>query len=125
VGLPLFVSAETLHLRHKRMVMSMKAKNIIIMALAGILLTACKDKTYKPPTLDAMRSADKARAAWARETEEHPATVETPISRMDSTAKDSVSTLYSEESYNTSYQENDNKSSSMRGNHQSSEETEE
>lgn len=103
----------------------MKGKNIIITALAVTLLIACKDKTYKPPTLDAMRSADKARAAWARETEEHPATVETPISRMDSTAKDSVSTLYGEESYNTSYQENDTKSSSMRGNHQSSEETEE
>lgn len=103
----------------------MKAKNIIIMALAGILLTACKDKTYKPPTLDAMRSADKTRAAWARDAEEHPATGETPISRMDSTAKESVSTLYGEENYNTSYQENDNKSSSMRGNHQSSEETEE
>ena len=105
----------------------MKGKNIIITALAVTLttLTACKDKTYKPPTLDAMRSADKARAAWAREAEEHPATVETPISRMDSTAKDSVSTLYSEESYNTSYQENDNKSSSMGENHQSSEETEE
>jgi len=104
----------------------MKAKNIIIMVLAGILLTACKDKSYKPPTLDAMRSADKARAAWARETEEHPATVETPISRIDSTAKDSVSALYSEESSNTSYQENDNKSSSMGDNHQSSiEETEE
>lgn len=103
----------------------MKGKNIIITALAVTVLIACKDKTYKPPTLDAMRSADKARAAWAREAEEHPATVETPISRMDSTAKDSVSTLYSEESYNTSYQENDNKSSSMRGNHQSSEETEE
>lgn len=80
----------------------MKGKNIIITALAVTVLTACKDKTYKPPTLDAMRSADKARAAWAREAEEHPATVETPISRMDSTAKDSVSTLYSEESYNTS-----------------------
>lgn len=105
----------------------MKGKNIIITALAVTVtvLTACKDKTYKPPTLDAMRSADKARAAWARETEEHPATVETPISRMDSTAKDSVSTLYSEESYNTSYQANDNKSSSMGENHQSSEETEE
>lgn len=103
----------------------MKGKNIIITALAVTLLTACKDKTYTSPTLDAMRSADKARAAWAREIEEHPATVETQISRMDSTAKDSVSTLYSEESYNTSYQENDNKSSSMRGNHQSSEETEE
>ena len=104
----------------------MKAKNIIITALAVTLLTACKDKTYKPPTLDAMRSADKARAAWARETEEHPATVETPISRIDSTAKDSVSALYSEESSNTSYQENDNKSSSMGDNHQSSiEETEE
>ena len=104
----------------------MKAKNIIIMALAGILLTACKDKTYKPPTLDAMRSADKARAAWARETEEHPATLETPTSRMDSTAKDSVSTLYGEESSNTSYQENGNKSSNMGENHQSSiEETEE
>ena len=105
----------------------MKGKNIIItaLALAVTLLTACKDKTYKPPTLDAMRSADKARAAWAREIEEHPATVETQISRMDSTAKDSVSTLYGEESSNTSYQENDNKSSSMRGNHQSSEETEE
>lgn len=103
----------------------MKAKNIIMMALAGILLIACKDKTYKPPTLDAMRSADKARAAWAREIEECPATVKTKISRMDSTAKDSVSTLYSEESYNTSYQENDNQSSNMRGNHQSSEETEE
>ena len=89
------------------------------------LLTACKDKTYKPPTLNAMRSADKARAAWARETEEHSATVETQISRMDSTAKDSVSTLYGEESSNTSYQEHDNKSSSMRENHQSSEETEE
>ena len=103
----------------------MKGMNIIITALAVTVLTACKDKTYKPPTLDAMRSADKARAAWAREAEEHPATVETPISRMDSTAKDSVSTLYSEESYNTSYQENDNKSSSMGENHQSSEETEE
>lgn len=89
------------------------------------VLTACKDKTYKPPTLDAMRSADKARAAWARDAEEHPATVETPTSRMDSTAKDSVSTLYGEESSNTSYQENDKKSSSMGENHQSSEETEE
>lgn len=103
----------------------MKGKNIIITALAVTVLTACKDKTYKPPTLDAMRSADKARAAWARDAEEHPATVETPISRMDSTAKDSVSTLYGEESSNTSYQENDNKSSSMGENHQSSEETEE
>ena len=103
----------------------MKGKNIIITALAVTLLTACKDKTYKPPTLDAMRSADKTRAAWARDAEEHPATGETPISRMDSTAKDSVSTLYGEENYNTSYQENDNKSSSMGENHQSSEETEE
>lgn len=103
----------------------MKGKNIIITALAVTVLTACKDKTYKPPTLDAMRSADKARAAWARDAEEHPATGETPISRMDSTAKDSVSTLYGEENYNTSYQENDNKSSSMGENHQSSEETEE
>lgn len=103
----------------------MKAKNIIMVALAGILLIACKDKTYKPPTLDAMRSADKARAIWARETEERPATVETQRNRMDSTAKDSVSTLYGEESSNTSYQENDNKSSSMGENHQSSEETEE
>ena len=104
----------------------MKGKNIIITALAVTVLTACKDKTYKPLTLDAMRSADKARAAWARETDEHPATLETPISRMDSTEKDSVSTLYGEESSNTSYQENDNKSSSMRENHQSSiEETEE
>lgn len=103
----------------------MKGKNIIITALAVTLLAACKDKTYKPPTLDAMRSADKARAAWARDAEEHPATVETPISRMDSTAKDSVSALYGEENYNTSYQENDNKSSSMGENHQSSEETEE
>lgn len=103
----------------------MKGKNIIITALAVTLLTACKDKTYKPPTLDAMRSADKARAAWAREIEEHPATVETQISRMDFTAKDSVSTLYGEESSNTSCQEHDTKSSSMRENHQSSEETEE
>ena len=104
----------------------MKAKNIIMMALAGILLTACKDKTYKPPTLDAIRSADKARAIWARETEERPATVEIQISRMDSTSKDSVSAFYSEERSNTSYKENDNKSSSMRENQQSSfEETEE
>lgn len=104
----------------------MKGKNIIITALAVTLLTACKDKTYKPPTLDAMRSADKARAAWARETEEHPAILETQTSRMDSTAKDSVSPLYGEESSNTSYQENDNKSSSMGENHQSSiKETEE
>ena len=103
----------------------MKGKNIIITALAVTVLTACKDKTYKPPTLDAMRSADKARAAWAREAEEHPATVKTQTSRMDSTAKDSVSTLYGEESSNTSYQENESKSSSMGENHQSSEETEE
>ena len=72
--------------------MSMKAKNIIIMALAGILQIACKDKTYKPPTLDAMRSADKARAAWARETEEHPATVEIQSNNADSIAVDSTST---------------------------------
>ena len=70
----------------------MKGKNIIITALAVTLLTACKDKTYKPPTLDAMRSADKARAAWARETEEHPATVEIQSNNADSIAVDSAST---------------------------------
>ena len=70
----------------------MKAKNIIIMALTGILLTACKDKTYKPRTLDAMRSADKARAAWARETEEPPATVEIQSNNADSIVVDSTST---------------------------------
>lgn len=70
----------------------MKAKNIIIMALAGILLTACKDKTYKPPTLDAMRSADKARAAWAKETEEPPSTVEIQSNNADSIFVDSTST---------------------------------
>ena len=70
----------------------MKAKNTIMMALAGILLISCKDKTYTPPTLDAMRSADKARAAWARETEEHPATVEIQSNNADSIAVDSAST---------------------------------
>lgn len=72
--------------------MSMKAKNTIMMALAGVLLISCKDKTYTPPTLDAMRSADKARAAWARETEEHPATVEIQSNNADSIAVDSTST---------------------------------
>ena len=72
--------------------MSMKAKNTIMMALAGVLLISCKDKTYKPPTLDAMRSADKARAAWARETEEHPATVEIQLNNADSIAVDCTST---------------------------------
>ena len=70
----------------------MKGKNIIITALAVIVLTACKDKTYKSPTLDAMRSADKARAAWAREAEEHPATVEIQSNNADSIAGDSTST---------------------------------
>lgn len=72
--------------------MSMKGKNIIITALAVTLLTACKDKTYKPPTLDAMRSADKARAAWARETEEHSATLEIQSNNAGSIAVDSTST---------------------------------
>ena len=72
--------------------MSMKAKNTIMMALAGILLISCKDKTYTPPTLDAMRSADKARAAWARETEEHSATLEIQSNNADSIAVDSAST---------------------------------
>lgn len=72
--------------------MSIKGKNIIITALAVTLLTACKDKTYKPPTLDAMRSADMARAAWARETEEHPATLEIQSNNADSIAVDSTST---------------------------------
>lgn len=70
----------------------MKGKNIIITALAVTLLTACKDKTYTPPTLDAMRSADKARAAWARETEEHPATLEIQSNNADSIVVDSTST---------------------------------
>ena len=70
----------------------MKGKNIIITALAVTLLTACKDKTYKPPTLDAMRSADMARAAWARETEEHPATLEIQSNNADSIAVNSTST---------------------------------
>ena len=70
----------------------MKAKNTIMMALAGILLISCKDKTYTPPTLDAMRSADKARAAWARETEEHPATLEIQSNNADSIPVDSTST---------------------------------
>lgn len=69
----------------------MKAKNIIIMALAVTLLTACKDKTYKPTTLDAMRSANKARAAWARETEEHPAIMEKQTNGVDSIGADSIS----------------------------------
>lgn len=72
--------------------MSMKAKNTIMMALAGILLISCKDKSYTPPTLDAMRSADKARAAWARETEEHSATLEIQSNNADSIAVDSTST---------------------------------
>ena len=72
--------------------MSMKAKNTIMMALAGILLISCKDKTYTPPTLDAMRSADKARSAWARETEEHSATVEIQSNNADSIPVDSTST---------------------------------
>ena len=71
--------------------MSMKAKNIIMMALAGILLIACKDKTYKPPTLDAMRSADRARAIWARETEERPAIREEQTDRVDSIEADCTS----------------------------------
>ena len=104
----------------------MKAKNIIMMALVGISLTACKDKTYKPPTLDAMRSADRARAAWARETEEHSAIIESPTSRMDSTTKDRASTLYSKENSDALYKEDDNKSAIMGDKHQSSiEETEE
>ena len=70
----------------------MKGKNIIITALAVILLTDCKDKTYKPPTLAAMRSADKARAAWARKTEEHSATLEIQSNNADSIAVDSAST---------------------------------
>lgn len=70
----------------------MKGKNIIITALAVTLLTACKDKTYKPPTLDAMRSADKARSAWARETEEHSATLEIQSNNADSIPVDSTST---------------------------------
>ena len=70
----------------------MKAKNTIMMALAGILLISCKDKTYTPPTLDAMRSADKARAAWARETEEHSATLEIQSNNADSIAVDITST---------------------------------
>lgn len=72
--------------------MSMKAKNTIMMALAGILLISCKDKTYTPPTLDAMRSADKARSAWARETEEHSATLEIQSNNADSIPVDSTST---------------------------------
>ena len=70
----------------------MKGKNIIITALAVTVLTTCKDKTYKPPTLDAMRSADKARVAWARETEEHSATLEIQSNNADSIAVDSTST---------------------------------
>lgn len=93
----------------------MKGKNIIITALAVTLttLTACKDKTYKPPTLDAMRSADKARAAWAREAEEHPATVEIQSNNADSIAVDSTSTNSNTIGRNTNEH------------HQSSEETEE
>lgn len=70
----------------------MKAKNTIMMALAGILLISCKDKTYTPPTLDAMRSADKARSAWARETEEHSATLEIQSNNADSIPVDRTST---------------------------------
>ena len=73
----------------------MKGKNIIITALAVTLttLTACKDKTYKPPILDAMRSAEKARAAWARETEEHSATLEIQSNNADSIALDNSNTI--------------------------------
>lgn len=91
----------------------MKGKNIIITALAVTVLSACKDKTYKPPTLDAMRSADKARAAWARETEEHSATLEIQSNNADSIAVDSTSINSNTIGRNTNEH------------HQSSEETEE
>ena len=76
----------------------MKGKNIIITALAVTLLTACKDKTYKSPTLDAMRSADKARAAWARETEAPSREIQVQESPTDTICgRDSTSSNYSEE----------------------------
>ena len=78
--------------------MSMKAKNIIITALAVTLLTACKDKTYKPPTLDAMRSADKARAAWTRETDAPSREIEVQKYPTDTICgRDSTSSNYREE----------------------------
>ena len=76
----------------------MKAKNTIMMALAGILLISCKDKTYKPPTLDAMRSADKARAAWARETDAPSREIEVQEYPTDTICgRDSTSSNYREE----------------------------
>ncbi len=96
----------------------MKTKNIVIIALAAALLTACKDKTYKPPTLDAMRSADKARAAWAIEADGHSVIMETQMNAnpTDSIVEDSVSTSYSRDT---------NKSSDVGNPHSSINETEE
>ena len=87
----------------------------------GVLLIAYRDKDLQTTHIGCHGSADKAKTAWAgrNRTSYFSETEQTGWIPL----KDSVSTLY--ESYNTSYQENDNKSSSMGENHQSSEETEE
>lgn len=35
--------------------------------MASILFISCKEKTYTPPNLDAVRTAEKARQQWAVE----------------------------------------------------------
>lgn len=56
--------------------------------MASILFISCKEKTYTPPNLDAVRTAEKARQQWAVEDSHLNArNTEAPIKNEPDSAK--------------------------------------
>jgi hypothetical protein len=52
--------------------------------MASILFISCKEKTYTPPNLDAVRTAEKARQQWAVEDSHQNARNVTPKQNTES-----------------------------------------
>ena len=53
-------------------------KKIVLLTLLSVtLLSSCRERAHKPPTLEAVRSAERARTGWAKISSENHLVQET------------------------------------------------
>lgn len=66
-------------------------KPIILCLMVSALCISCKEIHYTPPSLDAVRSAEKARIQWSKEVQK---TTVTQITVIDTTSiQDSITSV--------------------------------
>ena len=65
-------------------------KPLILCLMVSALCISCKEKHYTPPSLDAVRSAEKARIQWSKEVQK---TTVTQITVIDTSIQDSITSV--------------------------------